>query len=369
MRRVVETSKLLALSAVFGLSLSACSDDDGKEPGGEEPGPITEVPVDASSERRCPEIVGNEALTFREGFAQESNIKLFEGRYIYNKAYVADSVVNPGEEQIVSGRFFRAAQHLPGIGDGVATEKVYVYAEIDGEWTRVGEGQTNARGFFEVSLGDDKLAVGNHRLLTFLAANGTCIESGFFVWPENTPAITTDIDATLTISDDENLYQIFTDIEYVQKQNPHADEMMNAWYDNGYEVSYVTARPWDYQGISRIWLREQGFPFGPLELAPEFVHGDSAAAYKAVFVERLLALGIHFVAAYGNAESDVEGFTEGGISIDRVWSMGEALGYMGANEIYPGDPIEELGDYTADYSSHITDYVLEQPAATRTWDR
>lgn len=367
MQRMLETSKWLALTAILGLSFAACGDDPVDETEPEVPG---EIPMDPDSDRRCPETVNNEALQFSEGFSSETNVKRFQGRYVFHKSYVADLIVNPGAAQNIEGRLFRASANLPGMGDPLANEKVYLFAEVDGEWTEVASAVSNAQGYFSYEFGAGTgFEVGNHRVLSILAANGSCIEHGVFVWPEDTPAMTTDIDATLTTDDNENLYQIFTDIEYVQRKNPASDDMMNAWYDKGYEVTYVTARPWDYQGLSRVWLREQGYPFGPLELAPDFVHGETAAVYKAAFVERVLGMGIDFVAAYGNAISDVDGFLDGGIPIERIWSMGEARGHRDANEVPEGPPREDLGDYTADYTTHIPDFVEVQPDAVRTFER
>lgn len=361
MRRVVMMSKGWLFCAGLGLAFAACGDGDPK---------VVETPVDPESERRCPETATVEALQFNEGFENPANLTLFQGGYRFNKAYVQDVIVTPGDEQKLTGRFFRSANGLPGTGTGVAGENLYFFAGEGDTWTQIATTTTDSTGKFSVTLPESAVFdTGNHRILTVLGANGACVESGVFVWPEDTQLITTDIDATLTISDDENIRQMFTDITYVQKQAPLADVMMNTWYDKGYEVSYVTARPWDYQGYSRVWLREEGFPFGPLELAEGFVHGSSAAVYKQAFVERLLALGFDFVAAYGNALSDVDGFLDGGIPVELVWTMGESAGYRGGHIIEgPGDKYGEHGDY-ADYTTHIEEFVEEQPDATRTFPR
>src|SRR5690625_6652121 len=44
----------------------------------------------------------------------------------------------------------------------------------------------------------------------------------------------------------------------------------------------------DYLSWTRIWLREEGFPYGPSKGAPNLVFGSTAASYKKGYVEHIL---------------------------------------------------------------------------------
>lgn len=86
--------------------------------------------------------------------------------------------------------------------------------------------------------------------------------------------------------------------------------------------------------------------------ANSLVFGDSAREYKGAWVKRLTNdLGWDIVAAYGNAESDIQAYEDAGIPKGITFIVGEFAGASGTVAIANND-----------FSSHITDFVNQQPA-------
>lgn len=148
--------------------------------------------------------------------------------------------------------------------------------------------------------------------------------------------VVTDIDETLTVSDEEFIEQAL-DATYVPEMRPEANAAMQAWVDAGQRVVYVTAR-----GAENVlddgrtvfeatddWLDLHGFPrsTGDLLLAPEGpVFGEDAIAHKTTTLGALQDAGADLVAAYGNSESDLEAYTAVGLTTDQIWVVGELAG-------------------------------------------
>ena len=170
-------------------------------------------------------------------------------------------------------------------------------------------------------------------------------------------AIVTDIDETLTTSDDEWIAQL-VDAAHAAARRPSADALMNAYADLGYGIFYVTARGEDTTlGDGRTareatadWLEDHGFPYDAerLFLAEGIAAvGDDAVAYKSQVMLDHIEEGWTFDYGYGNAETDIEGFQLGGLADDRLFLVGELAGTMGVN------PIPDDEAYETHLSAHM----------------
>lgn len=348
-----KTFGLASVVMAGSLFFAACGETSDTPPEDERFFPTT---TDKYNERRCPELKEHEHLRMNEGFSTQANAALWDLQY--DKSYGADTLANLGDLQVISGRFWRAKGQIPASGTGAAGETVRVFAERDGVWTEIATAVTDDKGYYEAELETaDAFPEGSHRILSILEASGTCVEHGVFVWPKDTQVLVTDIDATLTTHDNEMIHQMFKDLEYVPPMMPSADAMIQRWREKGYGVNYLTARPHDFRSWTRIWLREEGFPFGVVETASSLVLGESAATYKGAFVRRIQdMLDWSIVVAYGNAFSDVEGYEIGEIPKDVTFMVNEAAedgGYLGSTPIPDND-----------YGPHITSYVDLQPDAS-----
>jgi hypothetical protein len=177
-------------------------------------------------------------------------------------------------------------------------------------------------------------------------------------------AVVTDIDATLTTSDLEWVYQIALPT-YDAEMRPDANVLVQDYAALGYEVFYITARG---EGLSLLdgtsardatgqWLTDHGFPFEDenLFLSDGFgTWGSSAASYKIGILEGLEALGWRFIYAYGNADTDIEAFLGIDMAPENVFLVGDLAGTLGVSPVTDDDA----------YTQHIIDHMPDVPEAT-----
>jgi phosphatidate phosphatase PAH1 len=161
------------------------------------------------------------------------------------------------------------------------------------------------------------------------------------------PAIATDIDETLTLSDGEYLGQL-ADPSYDPAERPDAATLMGRYAERGWRVFYVTARGDDLvlndgrgaQQATEDWLDDHGFPREPDSVFlydGTFVSGDDAVAYKAGVLAALGEAGWDFGWAYGNAETDTLAWQQHGVPDDHIFLVGALAGTMGVVGIEDAD--------------------------------
>jgi len=160
-----------------------------------------------------------------------------------------------------------------------------------------------------------------------------CVEPG--------AAIVTDVDATLTTSDNEFLTQLI-DATHDPAERAGGAAMINDYADRGYFILYLTARPEAAPvGLSGetaaaatlTWLTEHGYPVDPertrIILAPGLVFGNSAADFKSGALSDMETEGFSFAFAYGNATSDIDAYEAAGIAKDATFIIGPEAGTNG----------------------------------------
>lgn len=171
------------------------------------------------------------------------------------------------------------------------------------------------------------------------------------------PAIVTDIDETLTISDGEFIMQI-GDGTYDPIEREGAAELIVAYAELGYRVLYLTARSESIvlevtgetaREATDRWLLEHGFPTDPettlVVLADMFVVGDTAQAYKAEALMELQAMGWRFDYAYGNATSDIGAYADAGIDLGVTFIIGEHAGEGGTMAVAGDGWVEHSSEH------------------------
>jgi hypothetical protein len=183
---------------------------------------------------------------------------------------------------------------------------------------------------------------------------------------EWTHLVATDIDETLTLTNDEWAAQVH-DPTYDPEMRPDANTLLRGYADLGYRIVYVTAR---YEGFDLLdgrsateatvdWLEAHDFPLeaGSVFLSPsEDTSWDAVVAFKTDVLETLHAAGAVTDFAYGNATTDIEAFLAAGAPIEATFHVGEDEADLGAvpipdDEAYtvhleeqlPGVP--EVGDF------------------------
>ncbi len=270
------------------------------------------------------------------------------GPYAYTTLTTDDSV---GDAVVYEGIKARTMNDAGLDGEALAGEAVSLW-RYDGEtWTQLDRRSTEADGTY----GFEGAPTSNNNdqpLYAVLEADQSCTPHYTWLLDPGTPVVVTDIDGTLTLSDEELLTQISDGMHDPALMGSSA-ELMQAWAAKGYDIVYITARPHVFRAETRAWLVEHDFPTGPLITANSLVLGPSAQGYKASWGARMLDdFGWTPVAAYGNADTDIGAYDDAGIPKDITFIVGELAGTEGTM------PIEN-----EDYAAHIAAFVDPYPDA------
>lgn len=293
------------------------------------------------------ETIANENSRYKE---ESSDILGNPGGVLaYTTMPEADSPA--AELSIFEGRRRRTTNDQGLQGEPLSGENVSLWSYDGTSWSELGRTTTDDDGAY--SFADLPLSANPQQAhYAILEADQSCSPHYTFALEPGTKVILTDIDGTMTLSDDEQGMQI-ADGMYDPLENGAAALLMQTWADKGYEIVYLTGRAHVLRADTRVWLREHGFPTGPLITAPTLAFGDAARSYKSTWVGRLRNdFGWEITAAYGNADSDIDAFDDGGIPKDVTFIIGENAGAADTQPIADND-----------FSDHITSYVEAQPDA------
>lgn len=172
--------------------------------------------------------------------------------------------------------------------------------------------------------------------------------------------VVTDIDETLTTSDNEWLTQIALP-GHDPEMRPSANDLMAAWEARGYRVIYLSARG---EGLRLLdgttardatyaWLDAHHFPYRRRDvyLADGVGAILDADTYKADVLAQLQDEGFELVWAYGNADTDITAYKDAGIPNDHQWLVGDLAGQFRVNPI----PTRKA------YRDHILTWPLAAP--------
>lgn len=162
-------------------------------------------------------------------------------------------------------------------------------------------------------------------------------------------AVVTDIDETLTTSDDEWIAQM-GEASHDPAMRPAADQLMNAYADAGYAIVYITARGEDFamsdgrtsREATSDWLEAHGFPVSDerLFLSEGYgVAGEDAVAYKSEVLADQVADDWTHAWAYGNADSDIAAF-QTALDDEHIFLVGELAGTLGVQPIPDDEAFE-----------------------------
>jgi hypothetical protein len=195
-------------------------------------------------------------------------------------------------------------------------EDVYVYACHADGWRFAGQARTDRQGRFEVVLsGAARLPVGMRDLFALVPGDGGGVRFLAYVAPRGTTAVVSDVDGTLTESEDAifNTVLFGDDLEH----QPHAPRALAALAAAGHVIVYITARGDQYTEVTRRWLALHGFPRGPLRLARSTITkpGPRTVAFKTGV---LRGLRIPIAVGIGNRASDIAAYGNVGLPPSRI---------------------------------------------------
>jgi hypothetical protein len=223
-------------------------------------------------------------------------------------------------------------------------EYVSVWTYDGSAWQMLGKDLTDEDGLYNVA-GDS--VPNGQPAYAVLEANGTCADQFDYMFPAGEKVVISDIDGTLTTNDTELTMEI-ADPAYVPAMMGHADQLLQTWAMKGYPIVYLTNRPHVLRVETRTWLDMLAFPPGPVITS----NGENGAAvYKTTWLRRMFdSFGWVPVAAYGNADTDIQAYATAGIPTSETFIVGPLAGSGGTQ------PIDNM-----DYAQHIQTYVAAQP--------
>ena len=199
-------------------------------------------------------------------------------------------------------------------------ENVDLFACRVGAWTKLGTARTNGEGHFAFNLtGTARLQIAMRDLYVSVVADRTGAAFLGLVAPEGTKLVASDVDGTLT--DSENSFTTAQLTSATVGIQPGAPAAFVAATAKPYIMVYVTARGRQYTGATRSWLATNGFPRGPLRLASSFITlpGSASVDYKTGVLNALTASSFEVSAGVGNRATDVTAYTNAGVTADRIF--------------------------------------------------
>jgi phosphatidate phosphatase PAH1 len=204
------------------------------------------------------------------------------------------------------------------IDKALEDEDVDVFACRESQWQNIGSARTDDEGHFALALGDDRLPVGLRDM--FVSVVGDRSGTGFlaYVAPDASPLVVSDVDGTLTSSENAFLETLTLGIE--PDAQPNAADAYQRATNEGFQLVYVTARGNQNTDLTRQWLTDKGFPRGPVRLSPSFVTlpGQDTIDYKTSTIQAL-ADALPLQAGVGNRDSDITAYTNVGVAADHIF--------------------------------------------------
>ncbi|WP_242343726.1 LNS2 domain-containing protein [Anaeromyxobacter terrae] len=248
-----------------------------------------------------------------------------------------DVVAVDGASIVVHGKFAYGT-----VSKDLEGERVRVYLDDCSGWRALGEATTDSDGRIAVAVG--ALPAGVYDVRLEVLGDASVAPGRIWVLPRGARLAVTDIDGTLTTSDEELVQDVLTDLfapiftgNDVPEAYPGAAALTRALSGRGYVLVYLTGRPYWLAAKTRAWLAAGDFAPGALHTTDSNTEAlpteAGVGAYKLAFLEGLRAQGFVLEEAYGNATTDVYAYAGAGVPAERTWIIGPNGGAGGTNAV------------------------------------
>ncbi len=247
-----------------------------------------------------------------------------------------DVLARPGSAASIRGKFAYGA-----ISKDLEDEAVRVFIDACAGWTSLGDFLTSGDGRISAPV-PPALGAGVYEVRLQVLGDGSVAPGRLWLLPAGTHLAVSDIDGTLTTSDDELVQDVMADLyqpilggRFVPAAYPGAAALTGALVGRGQVLVYLTGRPYWLTGRTRDWLSAGAFAAGPLHLADS--NGEAlptpagVGAFKLAFLRSLTAQGFVLDEAYGNAATDVSAYAGAGLAPGATWIIGPNGGRGGTN--------------------------------------
>lgn len=238
-----------------------------------------------------------------------------------------DLLLAPGDPQWIIAKLAYGLLDADLKGEDV---DIYLLRDCVGPWEKLGTAVTTREHEHATTLGvrdsggriyfriPDDRAVGLGRHRVHLVVKGDLSTADLFldIEPPAMPLFVSDVDGTLTSSEDAEIGAILT--AQLPAVHPGAAEAFHALAEKGYRPFYLTARPEWLTGRTRDVLDVNGFPPGIVHTTTTTTGalGSQAAAFKRGELATLADKGIVPSLGFGNMASDADAYDDAGIPED-----------------------------------------------------
>lgn len=257
-----------------------------------------------------------------------------------------DQILKPWESQLIQGKF-----HYGDIRKDLEDEwiSIYVWRTEQQSWQYITRLKTDGDGYIRhILTGDQRLGVGIHPVKMVVEGDNTYANMYIQIVNGQEKFVVFDIDGTLTLSDSEMVYEVidgfFTE-SYEATPYANSQQVVRYYTDRGYQIIYLTARPYWLGDITYKWLIDRGYPLG---MVHTMATGDSSPhdVYKTTYLSGLVNKGISIPYAYGNATTDIIAYNNIGVPKSHTYIIGKNAGNEGTVPI-------------VDYNTHYN-HLLQQ---------
>ena len=237
-----------------------------------------------------------------------------------------DMMYVEGEDQWILAKFTKWG--FPSDKDVVgSTVHVFLDRNCSGSWIELGttvttddgdhpvvEGVPDSGGRVYFQIPDDqKLGLGRHRVHVVDEDQWETADALIDIVPAGAPFFVSDVDGTLTISENEEAYEFLAGD--IPAANPFAAQALSILAGKGYRPMYLTARPEWLDRRTREFVKIHNFPRGIIHTTTiyEGANGDAAALYKSGEFAMLKQKGLVPAFVFGNKDSDALAFDSAGV--------------------------------------------------------
>lgn len=237
---------------------------------------------------------------------------------------------------------------------------IFLLRGCEGEWEELGtavasddgqnptvEGVEDTGGRIYFKIPDDKrLAPGRHRVHMIVDDDHSTADQYIDVIPKGAPFFISDVDGTLTTSENEEFFDLLTGD--IPEMNPFANQAFQLLVSKGYRPMYLTARPEFLYKRTREFLAVHDFPHGIVHttLSKTGALGSEAVTYKSGELAMLAGKGLKPIYVFGNTESDAEAYENGGIE-----PLDHRVFYKFTDAVYGGRTIQSYGDLLDEFEA------------------
>lgn len=210
-----------------------------------------------------------------------------------------DLFINPGKPQTIIAHFTYGLANVNLVDEDV---EVYVQRDCASGWESLGiattttssaphapvEGVTDSGGhiFFEIPQ-DKQLGPGRHRVRLVVRGDQSSTDLFLDIVPPKTPIFVSDVDGTLTSSEDVEFAAML--VGAIDGTHPDAPAALTELAAKGYRPLYLTARPEWLVQRTRDFLDAHGFPPGLVQTTTSYVGEYGTDGGAATFKTQALA--------------------------------------------------------------------------------